>query len=339
MVRKFNDSKISIVITKAPDKNWNSLISKSEFGTYFQTMEYAKARKKFFGHIPMFLRFYSTSGKVIGQLLLFQTRFALERFKKYFGFSKISSIYKNFAFPINNLNWSYGPLIFDMNYKNDIMQSFANFLKSEKYNFKGHSHPLDGLVFPSQFGFNTEKNSTFVINLNDDIETIFNNTNKNSVRKNIKRSEIRGVKIRLIESKSDALNHFNLLKEHRIRNNLIYPSKEIVLENYRLGKKKGLTGFLALFEGKPIASITFVYLNGYILEEGISRSVTDIRKKLYAQELLRWNIIKWGKENDCKFYDLAGVKAENRTTKEDGIFRNKEKWGGKLIHYKSYSKK
>lgn len=339
MKRKYKDDEISIIINKKPDKNWNSFISKSEFGTYFQTIEYAKARKKFFGHIPMFLRFYSSSGKVVGQLLLFQTRFALERFKKYFGFSKISSIYKNFAFPINNLNWSYGPLIFDINYKNEVMLAFGNFLKSEKYNFKGHSHPLDGLVFPSQIGFNAKETSTFIINLEDNIETIFNNTNKNSVRKNIKRAESRGVKIKLIESKSDALNHFNLLKEHRIRNNLIYPSKEIVLENYRLGKNKGLTGFLALFEKKPVSSITFVYLNGYILEEGISRSTTDIKKKLYAQELLRWNIIKWGKENNCRFYDLAGVKAENRTSKEEGIFRNKEKWGGKLIHYVSYSNK
>jgi len=171
------------------------------------------------------------------------------------------------------------------------------------------------------------------------LETIFLNTDKNSVRKNIKRAEERGIKVHLIKSEEDIINHFKLLKEHRTRNNLKYASKEIVLENFRIGKNKGLAGFLAEFENQPVASIIFTYLNGQIYEEGITRSMIDIQKKLYAQELLRWNIIKWGKENDCKFYDLAGVKVESRTTKEDGIFRNKKKWGGKLIRYLSYSNK
>jgi len=79
--------------------------------------------------------------------------------------------------------------------------------------------------------------------------------------------------------------------------------------------------------------------NSYITEQGITRSEIDIKKNLYSQDLLRWTIIKWGKKNNFRYYDLAGVKSGDRSKKEEGIFRNKEKWGGKLIHYLSYSSK
>jgi len=162
-LKKQSFGKISIFISDEPEKNWNDFILKSEYGSYFQTMEYASARKKFFGHIPKFLRFKTSDDKIVGQLLLFQTRLGVERFRKYFGFSKFSSIYQNLAFPVNNLNWSYGPLILDIEFKEEIMFALGKFLQSEKCNFYGYSNPLDGLVFPSNFDFRIENKATFII--------------------------------------------------------------------------------------------------------------------------------------------------------------------------------
>jgi lipid II:glycine glycyltransferase (peptidoglycan interpeptide bridge formation enzyme) len=62
-----------------------------------------------------------------------------------------------------------------------------------------------------------------------------------------------------------------------------------------------------------------------------------MEKKLYAQELLRWSIIEWGLEHKCKYYDLSGVKINARSTEKEGIFRNKQKWGGTLYYYWVYS--
>ena len=129
-----------------------------------------------------------------------------------------------------------------------------------------------------------------------------------------------------------------MLKEHRIRNHLLYPSKNGVLENYAQGKNLGITGFIAIHDEIPVASITISYFNGYLVEQGISRSILDIENKLYAQELLRWEVIKWGKQNNGRFYDFAGINPEGRTPKEEGIFRNKKKWGGNLINYRTYFK-
>ncbi len=73
--------------------------------------------------------------------------------------------------------------------------------------------------------------------------------------------------------------------------------------------------------------------NGYINEFGIARTKKDSEGKLYSQDLLKWHIIKWGKNNNLKYYDLTGVNPYPQNEKEKGIFRYKEKWGGKLITY------
>lgn len=333
---KYSYNKISADIRKCPEKDWNDLVRSSEFGTYFQTIEYAKAREHISGHVPFFIRFYEDK-KVIGQIVLFQTRLGLGHIQKIFGRGKIFSVYRNLAIPMKYISWTHGPLIFDSSNKRELMITLGKYLQSQKIKFSGHSHPLDKLQFPSNLGFQIENKATFIIDLRKNLETIFSNTNKNSVRKNIKRAEERGVSIKQIVSKKDILANFNLLKEHHIRNKLPYTSKLDVLKNYTIGKNKGLTGFLAEYHNESVASLTVVYLNGYLVEQGIARSKVDIQKKLYAQELLRWHIIKWGNENDHKFYDLAGVKLHNRNSKEEGIFRNKEKWGGELIRYPSYS--
>jgi len=332
-------NRIQINIKTQPNINWNKLIVSSEFGTYFQSVEYAKSRSKILGHIPLFFQFFNEKNDVVGQLLCFKNRYGLGRFKKKFGEGKLYSVFKKMSFPIKHLSWTYGPIVTNPNYKNDLMISLANYIQANNYHINGSLHPLDSQTFPSSFNFIRSKKATFIIDLKEEIETIFKNTDKHSVQKNIKRSEERGVKVREIITEEDVRVNHKLLKEHRKRNKLSYTSKDNTLLHFKIGKNKGVTGFLAEYNGKAIASITLIYLNGYLVEQGIARSSVDLEKKLYGQELLRWNIIKWGKKKKCRFYDLAGVKAENMTTKENGIFKNKEKWGGKLISYSIYSKK
>ena len=81
------------------------------------------------------------------------------------------------------------------------------------------------------------------------------------------------------------------------------------------------------------------WLNKQIFEWGVGRSELDYSKKLYSQDLLKWKIIEWGKENNCDYYDLSGVNPSPETDKESKIFRYKKKWGGELIQYKMYKSK
>ena len=83
----------------------------------------------------------------------------------------------------------------------------------------------------------------------------------------------------------------------------------------------------------PIGAIRVSSFNGYINEYSIIRSERDTKEKLYSQDLLKWKIIEWGLENNFSYYDLSGINLNPNNIKEKGIFRYKQKWGGKLTKY------
>jgi lipid II:glycine glycyltransferase (peptidoglycan interpeptide bridge formation enzyme) len=64
----------------------------------------------------------------------------------------------------------------------------------------------------------------------------------------------------------------------------------------------------------------------------------SIKNKLYANDAIKWAVIEYGKKKGNKLYDLTGVSPSPETEKEKGIRRFKEKWGGKLINYHTFSK-
>ena len=89
--------------------------------------------------------------------------------------------------------------------------------------------------------------------------------------------------------------------------------------------------FLAYYEGKPVGGLGVSSFNNFINEWGVGRSEIDFSKKLYAQDLIKWKIIEWGKENKLNYFDLSGVNPIPSNSKEEGIFRYKKKWGGKQV--------
>jgi len=331
---------ISIDVVEKPDSQWNERLLCSPYGTICQTKEYSYYIQARLKAKPLYLTFISKNDKLVAQLLGFQTfqgkgkvTKSLGRGFLYSSLSKIQSILPKFLF------WTFGPVIFDDSYNTEIYESLTIFLNSWKGRFRGILHPLNPLFELScDFNFKQEKTGTFLIDLNQDIETIFKKTDKHSVQKNIKRSSERGVTVTRIESDDDILAYYNLLKLYRMEQNHTSYSKQDVIEGFKMLKKVGCHGFLAWYKGEPIGGISFTSFNGYINESGIARSNKDKENNLYSQDLLRWNIIEWGVKNNFRYYDLSGVKPENQTQKEAGIFRNKKKWGGKLIEYSIFKK-
>jgi len=331
---------ISLEILEKPDSQWNERLQSSPYGTIYQTKEYGSYIQSRLKAKPLYLTFISKNGELVSQLLGFQTFLGKGKITKSFGrgflyssISKFQSILPKFLF------WTYGPIILDDSFNTEIYESLATFLNSWKGRFRGVLHPLNPLFdLPNNFNFKQEKTGTFIIDLTHNIETILKKTDKHSVQKNIKRSSERGVTVTRIESDNDILAYYNLLKSYRTEQNHIPYSKQDVIEGFKMLKKVGCDGFLAWYKGEQIGGISFTSFNGYINESGIARSQIDKENNLYSQDLLRWNIIKWGTKNNFRYYDLSGVKPDNQTQKEAGIFRNKKKWGGTLYKYGIFKK-
>jgi hypothetical protein len=326
---------ISLTMDDIADPLWNKRLLSSQLGTIYQTKEYAKYLELRLKIKPIFLKFINEKGSIIGQLLLFQSFKGKAKIENSFGRGILSNnISKIAKFLPKHIRWSHGPIIFEKSYENEITERFGNWLKSIKGSFQGYSHPLDSQFdFPSQFNFNNEKTTTFIIDLKEDLESIFKTTDKNSVQKNIKRSEERGVSVTSIKSKQDLLTYYKMQKSYREENKLISYQFDDILKGFNLLSPLGYGGFIAWMDGIPVGSISFSTFNGYINESGIARTKLDATKKLYSQDLLRWKIIEWGKENNCNYYDLSGVKPDSKDPKDEGIYRNKKKWGGKQYDY------
>lgn len=61
--------------------------------------------------------------------------------------------------------------------------------------------------------------------------------------------------------------------------------------------------------------------------------------KYQPNNLLYWSIIKWGKENKFKIFDLGGYQLNAKEgAKLYEINRFKLRWGGKIVEYPVYSK-
>ncbi|OLC93319.1 MAG: hypothetical protein AUI92_03170 [Thaumarchaeota archaeon 13_1_40CM_3_38_6] len=307
----------------APDDEWNERLLKSEFGTIFQTTEYGKYEELIQKSEPKYYKFRDKNDAVVGQILLFKQSRGKGKLTKFI--------------PRISLTWTHGPVVLNDSYYNEISAKLCNFLSSK--NFQGSPHPQDKkFVFQDKYNFEKQDAATFIIDLNQRLEDIFKNTDKKSVQKNIERSRDRGVTINefTINDDDDVKNYSVLLNEHRKSNDLLGYSHEQVKEVLKLATSKGTgAGFLAWYKKKPIGGIFISAFNRYINEWGIARDKTDTDEKLYAQDLLRWTIIEWGKKNGCRFYDLSGFKypVSKQSQKEKGIYQNKKKWGGKETVY------
>ncbi len=317
---------ISVSEEKIADKNWNDRLFKSGFGTIYQSKEISSHFEKI-GKKPIFLKFLDNSGAIVGQLLVSKES-RLEKKGRAGKFLKKLIPEKMLLY-----QWTYGPIIFEPELKDNVFECLEKFFLSKKGSISGWQHPLCANKFFSlKTDFSLKPWSTFLIDLTIPTDELYQNIDKHNGRKNIERSIRRNVIVEEIDEKS-------LEEYHQLRNDMRKEAGEelvdfeILLNWWKLFKPLGYSGFLAKNEDKPIGGLLFSYANDHIIEGGVARTEFDIKNKLYSQDLIKWKIIEWGIENNLKLYNLAGFNPQPSSKKEEGIFRYKKKWGGKRINY------
>ncbi|QLH04011.1 hypothetical protein C5F49_00740 [Nitrosopumilus oxyclinae] len=312
---------ISIDIQNFPDSKWNERLLTSKLGTVYQTKNFADAQS-LIGGTPNYISFLNETGKIVAQLLIIS-------YSKFQNKGSIGKILGKFSGSKGQTYiWVYGPVVFDFDYSLEIIQSLKNFLISKKWKFQGSNHPLSN-EFLSEIGepFKIQDRSTFLINLLNDKEDIWNKMDKHSVRKNISRSESRGVTIKKMV-KSDFLLYLKLFEE--TGKVTPFTSDEIAENWWEQMKPVGHNGFLAYQDTSLVGAMAITTFNDYVNEFGIVRSSQDYTEKLYSQDLLKWKIIDWSIFENFRYYDLTGVFPNSSDQKEIGIYRYKKKWGGEL---------
>jgi hypothetical protein len=313
---------ISIEISQVPDSSWNSRLLNSKMGTIHQTVENSEYQKILLDWDHDFLKFIHPNGKIIGQLIISKTP-RQGRFKK-FKLTKLPFIHEDLH------RWTYGPVIFDTSFADEIMYSLKNYFQTRKIKSSGILHPLS-LQYLTNLStlFKIQKWSTFLIDLSLDRDSLWNNLEKHSARKNIERSFKKNVTVKQL-TKSDLLDYFNLLKytKEKVGVTIDFLDPETMWSKFH---KIGFDIFVAYYQDKPVGGLAISHFNSYLNEWGVARSDIDYKEKLYANDLIKWKVIEWGKKKNYNYFDLTGVNLSPANSKEEGILRYKKKWGGQQM--------
>lgn len=323
---------LQTIISETPDKEWDARLLNSKEGTIYQTTYYANYAQKDIGFKPFYLT-CSEEGRGLGQLLLFRS-------SRYYGLrSKIYyPLLRRFS---QRLHWIYGPIVFKEEKYSEVIGSLLK--KAAELSAKKGRHIEASSPFPlanaplvfQENGFKPSAQATFLIDLSQPLETLWKNVD-HSARKLVNRTKEEGVQIKVVETEEDLHRYFDVVNENRARNKLsLLPYSSSMWRIFRENKVGEI--LIAEKDGRVLAGLGISFFNGYLNEWGAGTASFALENKIYASDLLKWHVIEWGKKNNCRYYDLTGVVPNSSDPKEQGIFRYKQKWGGKLVEYNAYS--
>jgi len=323
-------------------KKWNKWLLKSYNAHLFQSKQWADYLQELSGLKPYYLMIYDNK-KICGQLLFFKAPYTYNKSLK-----GISRFFEPLIKSIYVLTWKNGPIIHEKDEFSHILSLILNEVeKSDRISliydincpiYDNIEHKKCKKVLKIN-KYDTKLWATFIIDLSLDIEVLWRNIKKEA-RRNVKRCEKNGVNIIITKEYADIENYCKIIEEHKKRQGYEMNFEDCVkwIELQLKFLKDNFNLFMAYYRNKPISGLITWDFNGIINEVGVAHSYYALKNKIYAQDLIKWNIIKWGKENKKKLYDLTGVNPNPKTEKEKGIYRYKSKWGGKFTKYKIYSK-
>jgi len=321
------------------EAEWNQALEKSEFGTVYQTTYYADSIREIMKEQPLFIS-VEDHGKTLGQLLLFKTC----RFHGRVWHKPLGGLLVKFLMKTRPLyHWHFGPVTLCTeereNVYSKILDAVRSLAQDEGTNISsGYPHPLDDKIDCfNAIGFESKEAATFVVDLTKDVEQLWRGLEKHSARKNVERAGERGVTVETVEDEDEFHEYFNVLNETRIRDHVKPYRYTHGYKQWRmLSQKNMMKCFVAKNGNRTLAGLLISTFNGYLNESGAGQSTYAIENKLYANDMLKWHIIKWGHEQGYRHYDLTGVNPNPQTPKEQGIYRFKAKWGGRLVTYHEY---
>jgi len=337
---------IEIFEENAPD-SWNSMLETIPESTFFQSTAYAEAVRcdfEKFGRKPVY--FLAKEGeRVKCALLAFEDNPMKKALENTFFQKSAKTVFKAFK----TLEWTNGPVILENSISNQVFDSLlkqviAHAKKRGLMQITGTLSPLSNTQTSGEIetvflanDFKKKDMATFIVNTRQNEVELWKQLDK-SARKAVEDCKSQGVTVSLVETKKELEEYLVLLQEFRKKSGLLmppfYPS-ERVWEKLR---GKGIDVFVAKKDGEIISGIGVAYFNRNVTEIAVARSSKEFNEKIYAQDLLKWEIIKWCSANGFTHYDLAGVAPEPITPKEKGIHQFKAKWGGSKIKYAYFDK-
>lgn len=174
---------------------------------------------------------------------------------------------------------------------------------------------------------------TFQLDLTKSVDTLFNNL-KSKTRYNVNVAIKKGVEIYENSTAEGMEQYIEILEETTKRQGFYAHSPSYFRMLWgTLGNSGMLRIFSAVYNGQILVSwIMFVFNGKLYYPYGASRAV---HRDVMASNLMMWEMIQFGKNNDCEVFDMWGSLGPEPNSKDPwyGFHRFKEGYGGKLVEF------
>ncbi len=196
---------------------------------------------------------------------------------------------------------------------------------------------LDDISFFSEIlnknGYKYKDHLNIIVDLKKTEEELWSDINskrRNEVKKAIKNE----VTVELRNDRDSLLKSYQILKE-------VYKVANLPLATFELFKNLSnesndsfrLGNFVALYEGEIIGCMfTLNY------KKTIYNYYAGSKRKFYSKhpnDLIPWEVFKWGKLNDFECFDFGGAGAPGKSY---GVRNYKMQFGGKTVNFGRYEK-
>jgi lipid II:glycine glycyltransferase (peptidoglycan interpeptide bridge formation enzyme) len=320
------------------ENEWNENLCKSSGSTIYQSYNWQKLYHESFDSKPIFITITNDDGIVVGQLAcLIHKKMLWE------GANTLSKKIGNLLELATSLWWYHGPIIHDKENQNEILSiilsSVDKIAKKHKVaNIRGISSPFM-TQFPSslfeKYGYVSEPRLTFVIDLTQDLDELYNSLKKDT-RYYIRKSEKEGFEFQIADNVV-AMEKFQDLKSEAKKREGEKPFRNIKFwkKHWKIMKNNGFEELiLAKNKDRIEGTILVLFFNGNMIQHALANSPDyDL-----VGTFLTWNTIKWAHKMKYNTFDFAGVDPSPKTKKEKGIYFYAEKFGGEKINFFSYTK-
>jgi lipid II:glycine glycyltransferase (peptidoglycan interpeptide bridge formation enzyme) len=329
---------LRIEIFKDIPHNWDELIkSAGNEANICQSGYWARVIKILDKATPYFFQLKDTGDSVLAQALVFK-RYSYDREKQ------------RRIFPLPYLECLDGPAVFETSRVEVCTQLILNkLIRIARRTFATHinispshtsRHAFDEKIanIYRQLSFQVKKWTTYLVDLKKNEEELFRQL-KHAARKCVKKCQREGLKVVEVKNYREFEQRYWLpyVQAEEYFGRKANPSNPATWDE----DKEARYHYYIVENGnsRTLAVLGMYIFNGVATEIASGTMPLAYELKIPAQDLLHWEIMLKAKCMGCHIFDLAGVDPNPVAgSKEEGIRRFKEKWGGRYVEYYTYRK-
>ena len=309
------------VVREIKKKKWSDFVYDHPNGNIFQTPEMYEVYRGTKNYEPIFLAVINKDNEILGILL--------------------SVIQREYEGPFGSLTarsiiWG-GPLV-----KNEDEQVFTLILR--EYNkiarkmaiYSQFRNLWDIQKFSDSFnnlGYYFEDHLNIILDISKPESLLWKEVHPKR-RNEIRRALKEGTSMKELKSSADIDRMYEILYEVYKNTKLPIADKSLFISAFRILSSRGMIKYFAAFNNRKIIGAICILAYREILYDWYAGSLKEFYHK-YPNDLLPWEVFKWGKERGYTVFDFGGA---GKPDKKYGVREYKKKFGGKMVKYGRFEK-